>query len=111
LIIKWNNHIIADCENDLKELMQKPNRDEKDEKSIERTKKIISNVSENVNEQFVMADVCLLLCSLPTEQVELSDINPYPKWVPSTSSNVYVFDSNTEKRREKLIENLTALTA
>jgi len=119
LIIKWNKHIIADCENDLVELMQKENRDEKDEKSIQRTKKIISNVSENVKEQFVMADLCLFLCPLPTQQVELADINPYPKWVPSTTSNVYIYSGapvppagstpETEERRAKLLENLNEL--
>jgi hypothetical protein len=106
LIIKWNNHIIADCEDDLKELMAKENRDEKDEKSIARTQKIIDNVSAGLNEQFVMADITLFLCPLPTERSELEEINPYPKWVPSTTSNVFIFDSNTEQRREKLLEAL-----
>jgi hypothetical protein len=107
LIVKWNKHIIADCENDLKEYESKP---EKDEKGISRTKKIIENVSAGLTEQFVMADVCLLLCPLPTEQVKLEEITPYPKWVAAPDSNVYVFDSRTESRREKLIETLTKLT-
>ncbi len=107
LIIRWNKHIIEASENDLKKLMEKENTDE-NEKNINRTRKIIKNVSEGLNNQFVIADVTLLLCPLPSEQVELVDVSPYPKWVPSTASNVYVFGdtSETENRRKKLIEDL-----
>ena len=101
LIVKWNTHIIDDCKLDL--------LTETDEKSIERTKKIIANVEAGINEQFVMADVCLLMCPLPTEQVELVEVSPYPKWAKSETSNVFVFDSDTEKRRELLLSNITKL--
>jgi hypothetical protein len=109
LIIKWNHHTIANCEKDLAEYEAKPEA-ERDQNGIDRTKKIIESISAGINEQFVIADVCLFMCPLPTEQVKLEEINPYPKWVPAPDSNVYVFDSNLDARREKLLENLTKLT-
>jgi hypothetical protein len=118
LIIRWNKHIIVDCENDLNKLMTKENNDE-NEKNISRTRKIIDNVSKGKDKQFVMADITLFLCPPPTEQVDLLDVNPYPKWVPSTTSNVYVFSSSpvfpegstseTNDRRNKLINELNLI--
>jgi hypothetical protein len=101
LIVKWNNHIIDSCKKDL--------LTETDEKSIERTKKIITNVEAGINEQFVMADVCLLMCPFPTEQVELVEVSPYTKWTKSETSNVFVFDGNFGLRRELLLANITKL--
>lgn len=109
LIVKWNNHIIEDCKKDLVEMKEK---ETPDEKAMARTQKIIDNITTaGVEKQFVMADVCLFMCPLPTEQVELESISPYPKWVPSPTSNIFIFDANTEQRRAKLVESLTALTA
>jgi len=54
----------------------------------------------------------LLLCDLPTQQVELIEINPYPIWQESNDSNVYVFESDTVKcseRRKKLMTNFRRL--
>jgi len=101
LIKLWNNHIINDCKKDL--------LTETNEKSIERIKKIITNVETDINEQFVMADVCLFMCPLPTKQVELIDINPYNKWNVSNTSNIFVFDENTENRREILMSSINKL--
>jgi hypothetical protein len=116
LCVKWNNLIIAECRDELAALEAK---EVKDQNSIARTRKIIDNVSAGVNEQFVMADVVLFLCPQPTEQVELQDIDPYPKWIPSTTSNTYVFADApappasstpvTDERRAALMEKLEAL--
>ncbi len=109
LIVKWNTHIIADCEKDLAEYVSKPEA-QRDERGIARTKKIIENVSGGIHEQFVIADVCLFLCPLPTEPVKLEEISPYPKWVPAPDSNVYVFDSNTEARREHYLSRASTFS-
>jgi len=101
MIFKWNTHIVEQCHTKLKT--------DTDEKSIARTMKIIENVGANIHQQFVMADVCLILCPLPTVRVKLESMKPYPVWVPSEDSNIYVFDDNKEERREDLIKQLEAM--
>ena len=104
LIIRWNKYLISECEKDIS-LLNPIN----DEVKYNRKKKIIENINKGINNQFVLADVCLFLCPLPTEQVKLEEINPYNKYELDQKSNLYVFDSNTELRYNKLLENLENL--
>ena len=98
LIIRWNKYLISECEKDIS-LLNPIN----DEVKYNRKKKIIENINKGINNQFVLADVCLFLCPLPTEQVKLEEINPYNKYELDQKSNLYVFDSNTELRYNKLL--------
>jgi hypothetical protein len=102
MIIKWNKHIIKDCENDL--IMGNL-----DEESINRTKKIIHDVNIGIEKQFVMADVCLFLVPEPTEPVKLVELYPYPKWVPCIDSNIYIFSEGSWERRVQLLELLSSI--
>jgi len=107
LIVRWNNHIVKKCEKDLEELLK--NDDPKLIPKIQRINKIIGNVSKNIEKQYVLADVCLIFCPIPRKRSELVSMNPYPKWVPSTESNVYIFNSKVEQRRINLVKKLEEL--
>jgi hypothetical protein len=100
LIVRWNIHIVNDLRKDL--------LTETNLLNIERKKKVISNVEASPN-QFVLADVCLSMCPLPTKRSFLIEVNPYTKWADSEVSNIYVFDENTEERRELLLNNINKL--
>lgn len=100
IIVKWNQLILTKCEQGLKE---------KSEDGLKRRNKIIENLKTGMKEQYVMADVCLMLCPLPTERVKLSEFDTYPKWTPSDSGSVFIFNSDTETRRLELLENLTKI--
>ena len=102
VITQWNTHIIAKCQADL-------DKGEMDEEGVKRSNKIIANIRDKVNTQFVLADVCISLLSCPEPDVHsavLTSIEPYPKW-EAGPSNTYVFnDERREARREALIATL-----
>ncbi len=105
LITKWNSYTIEKCKENLNKIEKSP----EGVKKYQRNLKIIENVSAGINEQFVIADICLLLCPQPTERVELIYLDPYPLWLPSTESNIFIQNSEIDKRREQLIINLDQL--
>lgn len=84
---------------------------ELDETERKRKQKLVDNVQQGLHEQFVMADICLLYCPLPTKPVDLHSFkNGYPVWTPNKNSNTFVFsEEGKEKRREELMEQITLL--
>lgn len=105
IIVKWNQLMFTKCEQGLKEAIKA----NKSKEELHRKNKIMDNLKSGMKEQYVIADVCLILCPLPTEQVKLFEFDTYPKWIPDTDSNIFIFDTETETRRQELLEKLENL--
>ena len=100
-VLAWNQHIIRDCEEDLKT--------ETDPEGRARSQKIIDNISKNIETQFVMADVCLSFLPKPVHRVALQKFESYPTWVDSDDSNVFVHTYSEEDKNFRRVALLQAL--
>lgn len=98
----WNNHILAQCVESVKEIDAMENPSKKDLEKRHRNQKIIDSISKNIAGQFVMADVCLFRCPPPTIRARLDGFTEvgYPIWVPDETSNILIHDAAGKDERQ-----------
>lgn len=103
MILKWNRSVLKKCKSSLEEYSKKESISEKESHDIKRIAKIVESISTGIDKQFIYADICLMLCPVPTKQVSLESFDYYPVWKKSKNSNVYIHE---EKNKYERLENL-----